>query len=482
MGPIVSTEQLSETKRRLLDALLNRENPIRQAHSGAITRRSVSASGPLSYAQEEILRRAMDGINKPPFHNESIAVHRRGPLDVGALQRSLMEIVRRHEIWRTTFEILDGRAVQRVHPAPENFPFAAYDLRTLPESRREEEAVRLASEQARKPLDLKTGPLLRVRVIHLDDAHHRVCVTAHQIIVDGVSVFRVFPVELVRLYEAFAKGHPSPLREPSIQYRDFAIWQKESLTPQILERQLKYWRERLTGGPPGVHLPSGRQRLPAQTCRGSILPGEWPRALAEKLRDVCREESVSLFMVLLAGFALMWHHYTKQDDIVVGTLSPAGREQPEVQGLLGCFLNPVPLRFRITQSMTFHDLLHQAREVVSGAVANDDVPFYRIAEQFNRSSNPGVSPMFDAVISLSPDVPDLGPGWDQTFMDVESGGSAWNYYLELNERPSGLIFRTQYNPDLFDRDTISSMNDDLRVILEVAAADQRKTVSELYRK
>lgn len=481
VGPIAFTGQLPETKRRLVDALLNRENRIRFVKSETMTRRNVSAPAPLSYAQEEIWHRALDESKKHPFYNESITIHRRGPLDVGALQRSLTEIVRRHEIWRTTFDILDGRPVQIVHVAPESFPVIVYDLSTVQESGKEREALRLAAEQAQQQFDLNTGPLVRARVIHLDNTHHRVCVTAHQIIVDGVSVFRVFPLELTKLYDAFAKGQPSPLPEPGIQYRDFANWQKEFLTQEILDQQLNYWQKQLSGKLPNLHLPGGPKQLLTQTFRGSIIPGEWPKALMEQLREVCRKESVSVFMVLLAGFVLVWHYCTEQDDIIVGTLAPAGREHPEVQELLGCFLNPVALRFRVTQSMTFHDLLQEAREVVSGAVENDDVPFHHVVEQLNGSSNLGARPLFDTVISLSPDVPDLGSGWDQTFMDVESGGSAWNLYLELNERRRGLIFRTQYNPDRFEAHAIRRMTDNLQAVLEAAAAEPRKTISELRR-
>jgi len=477
-----TTGQLSGAKQRVLDALLNHERTIGQTRSGPITRRDASAPVPLSLAQEEIWHRAQDGIDKPPFYNESITIHRTGTLDVGALQQSLTEIMRRHEAWRTTFHILDGQPIQVVNPAPESFPISCYDLSTLTESGREEAALRLASEQARERFDLGTGPLIRVRLIHLDDTHHQVHVTIHQIIVDGVSVFRVFPLELIKLYEGFAEGRPSPLPEPSIQYGDFACWQNEFLGQEILEQQLNYWQEQLSGELPSLEWPCDRPRFPIPTYRGSIVPGEWASVVAEHLHAVCREESVSLFMVLLAGFVLLWHHYTKENDIIVGTLAPAGREQQEVQGLLGCFLNPVALRFRITQSMTFHDLLRQAREVVSEAVANDDVPFFRVVERVSAQPRLSKNPLFDAVISLAPRLPDLGPGWAQTFMDVESGGSTWNLYLELNERPHGIVFRTQYNPDLLDAETVCRMTDDLKLLLETAAAEPRKTISELCRK
>lgn len=481
MEPTAAIGRLSGAKQRVLDALLNRERPVRRANSGPLARRSSSPSAPLSFAQQEIWRRATAAVDKPPFYNESITIHRRGSLDLGTLQRSLTEIVRRHEIWRTTFDGSDSHALQIVHPPPERFPIAVYDLRTVPESAKEPEAHRLASEQAREQFNLTTGPLIRVRLIHLSDTYHRVCLTFHQIVVDGVSVFRVFPRELVKLYEAFANGRPSPLPELNIQYRDFANWQNDFLGNEILEDQLAFWKNQLTGELPTLQWPAGRPDVSRQSLRGSIVSGEWPKAVQELLQAVCQGESVSVFMVLLAGFVLLLHGYTGQRDLVVGTLAPAGREQREVQELLGCFLNPVALRFRITQSMTFQELLHQAREVVSGAVANDDVPFYRIVEQVSGSSGLGDNSLLDAVISLAPSLPDLGPGWAQTFMDVESGGSTWNLYLELNERPEGFIFRTQFNPDLFDATAVRRMTDDLKLLLEAAAAQPKKTVSELCR-
>jgi condensation domain-containing protein len=476
---IAGRHHLSDTKRRLIALLLKKEK-ARRAGSEPVLRSHTPACAPLSFAQEEIWH-GPGGIDKPPFYNESITIHRHGPLDVGALQQSLTEIVRRHEIWRTTFENANGRLTQLVHPAPKGFPIDSYDLSGLPESEKEKEALRLGSEQARERLDLRTGPLVRARLVHLGDAHHRLYVTMHQIIVDGISVFRVLPVELIKLYEAFADGRPSPLPEPVIQYRDFATWQREILGEEALERQLNYWQERLSGELPALRWPPDRLSS-VQTYRGSIVPGEWPSAVAEELHAVCRAQSVSLFMGFLAGFVALWHGHTKQEDIVVGTFAPAGREREDVQGLLGCFMNPVPLRFRVTPNMRFYDLLHQARQVVSGAVANDDVPFYRVAEQASGNSDPADNPLFDAVISLAPGLPDLGPGWGQTFMDVESGGSRWNLYLELNERPHAVIFRTQYNPDLFDVETIRRITNDLKSVLEAAAAKPATPISELLGK
>jgi Condensation domain len=480
MKPDAPVTQLSDAKRRLLEARLKGGTPGAPRRLKPILRRDPSAPVPLSLAQEEIWRRTTDATGKPPFCNESITIHRHGPLDVHALERSFTEIVRRHESWRTTFELVDGQPLEIVHPAPESFPIARYDLSALSEAMKKEEALRWATEQAREPFNLKEGPLVRVRLIDLNEYSHRVHVTMHQIIVDGVSVFRVLPLELTALYEAFSRGKAAPLLELAVQYGDFACWQREFLEGAILEQQLRYWQEQLSGELPVPHWLNNNGRPPsAQTYLGSIMPGTWPRKLADQLHTLCQQESVTLFMVLLAGFVLLCHHDAAQNDIIIGTLAPAGRERPEVQELLGYFLNPVPLRFRLTKNMTFRDLLHHAREVVSGAVTNDDVPFHRIVERLAEEPNLSRNPYFDVLISLAPGLPDLPLGWTQTFMDVESGGSAWNFYLELNERLDGLIYRVQYNPELFNRNEINRIMQRLKSSLEIACVEPGRVLSEL---
>jgi hypothetical protein len=374
---------------------------------------------------------------------------------------------------------VDGQPSQIVQSAPDHFPIIRHDLTTLPETQREQEAQRLATELARAAFDLKTGPLVRVMVIDLDENNHRMHITMHQIVVDGVSVFHVFPVELTSLYEGFCNGAVAPLTDPAIQYPDFACWQHSNLEGTILDQQLKYWEQQLSGQLPALREFKNEPRSADQTYRGRILPGTWPADVTSQLHALCQKESVTLFMALLAGFVLWFHKETEQNDIIIGTLAPAGRERQEVQKLLGYFLNPVPLRFKVNGAMTFRDLLHQAREVVSGAVANDDVPFHRIVERVTGSPDASFNPFFDALISLAPSLPDLPPDWDQSFMDVESGGSTWNLYLELNERPNNMVLRAQYNPDIFESGMIRRMMHELKTLLEVAAADPQKTVSQL---
>ena len=475
-------EHLSSAKRKLLDALLNgRAQTQSSSSSQVILRRDPGEPIPLSLAQEQIWLLSETTQATVPFYNESICIYRRGPLDRMVLERSFTEIIRRHEAWRTTFELVDGQPTAVVHAAPQVFPITVQDLRSTPAAQREEAALRLAREQAQKPFQLNMFPLLRLTLIHLQDDEYRLYVTMHQIIVDGLSVFKVLPMELATLYESFSRGGPSPLPELPIQYGDFACWQKKHVGEKILEEQLKYWEHQLSGELPVLSWPDDFPHPARRSFRGAIFPTVWPKQLAERLNAICQQESVTLFMVLLAGFASLLHRYTGQEDIIVGTLSPAGRERRELETILGYFLNPVPLRFNVSGGPSFHELLRQSREAISGAIANDDVPFHRIVQRIAPRPDSSRNPIFDSVISLAPKLPDLPTGWSQTFMDIESGGSRWGLYIELNERPEGLMIRAQYNPDLFEAATIRRMVKDFEMTLAITCAAPAQRVSELPR-
>ena len=216
------------------------------AGSSVIRRRIPATSAPLSLAQQQIwLNAQKTGV--PPFYNESITIHRRGSIDPAVLERSLIEIVRRHEAWRTTFDVLDGEPVQIIHPAPTWFLLPIVDLRALPESERMVEAERLAAKDVQRPFDLRRGPLFRAALVRLGEDDYRLYMAVHQIIIDGVTAYHVLLPELVSLYSAFSEGKPSPLPELPIQCADFACWQRDWLRREVLATQLAYWRRQLAG-------------------------------------------------------------------------------------------------------------------------------------------------------------------------------------------------------------------------------------------
>ena len=465
--------RLSEAKRRLLELQMRGEDHPSAAPDGSeFKRHPRETPPPLALAQEQVWLLDQSAGNLAPLHNESITIHRYGPCDPALLEKSLTEIIRRHEIWRTTFEIVAGKPVQVIH-APAPFPLPLADLRTLPQEDREKKAQELANEDARKPFDLKQGPLLRARLVTLDEAQHRLYVTAHQSIVDGITVFDIFPSELTTLYEGLATGKLSTLPELDTQYADFASWQRGSLRGTKIESQLAYWQKHLAGELPILQWPNNGVRPPEQTFRGAMHAFALPPELTRSVKDLGRREGATLFMILLSALVSLLHHYTGQDDIIVGTLAPSGRKHTEFQRSIGYFLNLVALRVNLAGNPPFRELLRQVREVTLGAISNDDVPLAKIAETLQVKLDPSRHPFFTVALSVAPDVPQLPPGWSMTYMDVESGGARWDLYLELSDRAEGLLGRAQYNPDLFTPETLTQTIDDLRMVLQEIAASRR---------
>lgn len=462
---------LSDAKRKLLQLQMQRAGQATAASESTAEKLPARESPiPLSLAQEEVWRLDQAAGKIAPLHNESITIHRRGPCDPAVLKRNLEEIVRRHEIWRTTYEEEAGRVVQRVHPAPYSFELPICDLRSLPEGDRESKAVALATEDARVFFDLKHGPLFRVRLITLRDDEHRIDLTAHQSIVDGITVFDIFPTELATLYENFTQGRPSPLPDLTAQFADFACWQRQKLAGEAKENQLLYWQRQLAGELPVLNWPNEGARPAQQTYRGAMYAFQWPRELAQSLKDLGRREGATLFMVLLAGFFKLLSRYSGQEDLIIGTLSPSGRKQGAFQRCIGYFLNPVALRANLSGNPSFRILLSQMRKLTLGAISNDDVPLSMIAERLGAKSDPSRHSFFTVALSVAPDVAPLPPGWSMTYMDVESGGARWDLYIEFSERAEGLLGRAQYNPDLFTKNEMAQTIEDFRLLLKEVVA------------
>jgi hypothetical protein len=474
---MTAPRELSHTKRRLLQmfelgGLPRSSRPARPVQPEA------AIGIPASLAQEQVWLRDRVATPLAPLYNESITIHRNGFLNATILQESLREIVRRHEIWRTTFYEEDGRILQKVHAVPASFSLPVADLRNLPARDRENEAQRIASAQAKHAFDLTQGSLVRATLVQLSQERFRLYLTMHQIVVDGVSVYQILPLELTAIYEAFAAGLPSPLPDLSFQSSDFACRQRESMTSESMESELSYWAEELVPGSPPLQWPR-TVRPPRQTYRGAIFPFVFSAELSAALRDLARSLGVTVFAVLLAGFAALLHKVTGEEDIVLGTVSPSGRKKPETQKLLGYFLNPVPLRLRMQTRQSFRSLVSQAQRTTLGAISHDDVPLEYLAERFSQQSDLSRHPFFQCVISLAPPVAPLPAGWDMTPMDAESGGARWDLYLELNDRENGMLGRAQYNPDLFQESEILELAHDFQELLKQTAQNPDRSLSSL---
>jgi hypothetical protein len=466
----------SESKRRLLEKLRRGSASQSPSPSALVVRRPPDKPAPLGLAQEQVWRRSLRAAGKPPLYNEVITVYRDGPLDVGVLERCLREIIRRHESLRSSFDTVDEQLIQIIHPTPAEVKIPFFDLQDWPSKQREAKALQLASDWAKQPFDLQHGPLLRPLFLKLSENVNRLTIIAHQSIVDGISVYQVFPSELAALYDAFSTGNPSPLPEPPIQYGDFAYWQREWLRDEVREQQMEYWRKQLAGEIPRLPWPKIRG-AEEESFRGVIQPFTFPVELGRRVKGFSHEYGSTLFLVLLTAFAGLLHCYAQQDDILIGTLSPAGRKRSEVQMLLGYFLNPVALRYRLSGEVTFENLLQESRRLLSEAMSNDDVPLELVAKELKLPGNR--DPLVKIAVSLQPSVPTVNRGWDVTSMDAQSGGTVWDLYLAFMDRAQGLAGRAQYNPDVFEEATISSMLVDLWKVLSKAISAPATRVRDL---
>ena len=341
---------------RIEYAVVNNTNCTR-AHVSTTPQERV----PLSFAQQRLWFLDQYESNSSVYNIPS-ALRLKGALDVTALEQSLNEIVRRHESLRTTFSAVDGEPVQVIASALKmSLPFK--DLMDLPESDRENEAQRLAMEQAREPFELSQAPLLRVILLRLGPYDHVLVLTMHHIVSDGWSRGVLYR-ELSLLYQAYTQGKPSPLAELSIQYADFAVWQRQWLQGEVLENQLSYWKKQLEGAPAILNLPTDRPRPAVQSYRGANQSIELPPELTQGLKALSAQQGVTLFMTLLAAFQTLLHRYTGQNDIVVG--SPiANRNRAEIEGLIGFFVNTLVMRTDLRGNPTFKELLTRVRETRS---------------------------------------------------------------------------------------------------------------------
>lgn len=402
-----------------------------------------------------------------------------GPLDILALERSLSEIIQRHEIWRTSYDIKDGKLIQVIHPTPEKIELPVADLRGLPKSEADAEIQRVAGEAVQRPFDLKEGPLLRARMFRTAESEHSLFLSAHLSIVDGVSVYQIFPFELAAWYRTHSSRQANPLADLPVQFGDYANWQRQWQQSEEAATQIAYWRKQLAGQLPVLNWPVDRPRPAQEKFRGVIRSFALPSELVEALKELTRQEGVSLFIGLLAVFVSLLHLYTQQEDIIVGTPSPAGRKRSEVQRLLGYFLNPVALRFDLTGVLAFRALLRQAQRVTLEALSNDDVPLELLAQELRSNPDPSRHPLFTVAISLQPPTPQLDLEWSVTSMDIESGGAPWDLYLAFIHRPSETTVRAQYNPDLFDPETIARMMSDFQTLLRAATDDPTNRISQI---
>ena len=437
---------------------------------------SRSSRVPLSYAQQRLWFISQLEPDSAAY-NCPAAIRLSGELDVSALQRSLEEITRRHEVLRTSFALEDGVPVQEIASGVE-VGLRQVDLSGWDEEERRREAAREAEEEARRPFDLSRGPLLRVVLLRLGEREHVLLVTMHHVVSDGWSV-GVLIREFGMLYAAYRRGEESPLGELPIQYGDFAQWQREWLQGEVLEEQLGYWRRELEGLPV-LELPTDHVRPSTPSRRGDRLQFVLARELTERLRKLSQQEGVTLFMTLLAAFDVVLGRYAGQTDVVVGT-DVANRTRQETEGLIGFFVNQLVLRTDLSRSETFRDLLHQVRERTLGAYAHQDLPFEKLVEELSPERDLGRAPLFQVklVLQNAPQQRLELPGLE---LDRFSDGEDFikvDLHLSVSETAEGIGGQMEYATDLFERTTVERLLSHFQEVLEQLVEEPERKLSEV---
>ncbi len=402
----------------------------------------------------------------------------RGSLNIDALTRSLNEIASRHESLRTTFASQDGALVQ-VIAATAALPCPVVEVAKCVDP--EAELRRLLAEEVRRPFDLASGPLFRPTVFRVSLDDHVLVLNVHHIAWDGWSQAVLFR-ELRSLYRAFSEGEPAALPEPELQYADYATWQREWLDGEEAGQQLKYWTTQLAGAPSVLNLPADRARPTAQSFRGAQAPIALAPDLVERLRAMSRRHGVTLFMTLMAGLQALLARYVRPDerDIVVGT-PIAGRTRPELEGVVGFFANTLAIRSDLSDNPSFAGLLDRVRVASLAAYAHQDLPFERVVAGLNPERTLSHAPIFQVMLVLREDVPDLAlPGLDVTEIVADAGVAKFDASVWLGATAEGALRGfVEYSTDLFDRQTIDRMVGHLGELLDAAAQNPDTKVEDL---
>jgi amino acid adenylation domain-containing protein len=432
---------------------------------------------PLSFAQQRlwfIHQLAPD----TPAYSIPLIIRFQGHVNLAVLEQSLNEIIKRHEILRTNFIVVDGQPVQVIQPEL-NIKLAVEDLQQLPEERRTQEAQRFTKELAQQSFDLSSQSLLRAKLLHLEETEYHLVLILDHIIVDGWSI-GILIRELAAIYEAFVNGKPSQLLELPIQYIDFTYWQRQWLQGERLQTLITYWKQQLGGNLPVLDLPTDSPRKSVPTFNGAQAKVVLSPSLSAELKNLCQQEDVTLFMLLLTAFKTLLYRYTGQTDILVG--SPiASRNRAEIESLIGFFVNILVLRTSLNGIPNFRELLQRVKATALEAYTHQDLPFDKLVEALQPERHLSYNPLFQVMFVLQnvplpkPNLPDI----DITFAECFNDTAKFDLTLFMEDREQGLIATLEYNTALFSADTMEQMLGHLQTLLEGIVANLNQSIAEL---
>lgn len=463
---------LSPERRSAFEKLLT----IEQSRLGPIPRVDHSAGAPLSFAQQRLwFMHQMD--HGGAAYNICSGWLLNGPVDLKALDAAVSQVALRHEVLRTTFMKRGGSDVQVIGPA-QPFTLEITDMRNLREQERLVRVQELAREEARFEFDLERGSLWRIRVLVLGDAEIVVLLTMHHIISDGWSM-SILMREVANLYEAIAKGEPPQLEGLPIQYADYAVWQRATIHEEKLNRQLQYWSEQLADAPI-LELPYDHIRPARLSRRGARVPVYLESELVDQLRELCRREGATFFMGLLAGFQLLLSRYSGQEDVVVGT-DVANRTRPELEQLIGFFVNQLVIRTELGKAPSGVELLSRVRETCLAAYRHQDLPFERVVEAVNPTRYANREPIFQVKFLLQnqPESFNPFPGVKLTELDPSEISARFDIVFNLREAGTGLLGTCIYATDLFESETMERMIRHWRNLLQQLVVAPQRRLSEM---
>ncbi|MGE5325043.1 MAG: amino acid adenylation domain-containing protein [Actinomycetota bacterium] len=480
-GEISADAEVAETNRQnaqKADSSITPEaGPATPGHGSDLNATRIVRSAPLSFAQQRLW--FLDQYDpQSTLYNLPAALRLQGPLDVAALEKSLNEIIQRHESLRTTFEIAGERPVQIVHE-PSFCKLPITDLRNLGLEESSRTANKLIAEEAERGFDLANGPLLRTQLIRISPTDHIFLVTMHHIVSDGWSI-KIFIHELAAFYDANCRNHKCSLPDLPIQYADFALWQREWLQGAVLSGQLEYWRKQLADAPPLLEFPTDRPRPAYKTFHGSALVFSIAQQVGGEIASLGRQEGATLFMALVAGFYVLLYRYTGQEDIVIGT-PIAGRNRRDVEELIGFFINTLVVRTRVSGAMSFRELLQHVREICLQAYTHQDVPFEKLVEELHPERNLSHSPLFQTMFHLQNVLNEnlVLSGLSVSVVETQITKAKFDISLAMSEGADGLRGILNYNTDLFDRETIHRIATHFEALLRAAVQSADEQISRL---
>jgi len=468
--------ELAERKTEII-ALLQNNNSVEKLTPSRIQPTSRNHPLPLSFAQQRLW--FLDQLeSNSSFYNLPEAIRLQGELNIDILQQALDGLVANYEILRTNYIAENGSPIQSIAP-PRSVELKIFDFQQYEVVEQEIKIQKVLQQESQYPFNLASDLIIRGCLLKLSSSEQILLIVQHHIATDGWSMGIMWE-KLTQLYLAFLEGKPNPLPTLSIQYADYAVWQRERLSGEVIHKQLNYWKQQLANANPLLKLPTDFPRPSVQTYGGATQSHPLSPSLSREINQLCRQEGATLYMGLLAAFQILLYRYSRQEDILVGSVI-AGRNCKEIEELMGFFVNTFVLRANLSGNPSFKQLLSQVRTTTLDAYDHQDLPFEKLVEELNPERALSYSPLFQVMFVLQniPTQTDKLLGLETKLVRIETSTAKFDLELSVEENSEGLIASWTYNTDLFDAATIERMHGHFRTLLEGIAANPNKSINQL---